>query len=145
MEKTKHYLNVAIIVMLLAGAYSVWIYSSAYANSQPTSFRSFFGFGRRKNSRCAGRGRVQFQRDDRRRQRFGSAPDGEHGEDEQGNRFRKIERHRGEGYQDAELQHLMRYQNYSCSVYQQYQAERGKPNLVRPRKSWVIPFPKMWM
>lgn len=41
MEKTKQYLNVAVIIMLLAGAYSVWIYSSAYANSQPTSFRSF--------------------------------------------------------------------------------------------------------
>ncbi|MEK7626884.1 MAG: SIMPL domain-containing protein [Patescibacteria group bacterium] len=41
MEKTKQYLNVAIIIMLLAGAYSVWVYSSAYANSQPMSFRSF--------------------------------------------------------------------------------------------------------
>jgi hypothetical protein len=40
-DKTKQYLNVAIIIMLLAGAYSVWTYASAYSNSQPTSFRSF--------------------------------------------------------------------------------------------------------
>lgn len=42
MEKTKQYLNVAIIVALLVGAYSVWSYVSSYGQSiQPSSFRSF--------------------------------------------------------------------------------------------------------
>jgi len=42
MEKTKQYLNVAIIIALLVGAYSVWSYVSSYGESiQPSSFRSF--------------------------------------------------------------------------------------------------------
>ncbi len=42
MEKTKQYLNVAIIIALLVGAYSVWSYAASYSESiQPSSFRSF--------------------------------------------------------------------------------------------------------
>ncbi|MGC9611051.1 MAG: SIMPL domain-containing protein [Minisyncoccia bacterium] len=49
MEKTKQYLNVAIIVALLVAAYSVWMYASSYSQSvEPGTFRSFSASGEGK-------------------------------------------------------------------------------------------------
>jgi hypothetical protein len=49
MEKTKQYLNVAIIVALLVVAYSVWMYASSYSQSvEPGTFRSFSASGEGK-------------------------------------------------------------------------------------------------
>lgn len=49
MEKTKQYLNVAIIIALLVVAYSVWVYASSYSESiEPGTFRSFSASGEGK-------------------------------------------------------------------------------------------------
>lgn len=49
MEKTKQYLNVAIIIALLIAAYSVWVYASSYSQSvEPGTFRSFSASGEGK-------------------------------------------------------------------------------------------------
>ncbi|MEK7506100.1 MAG: SIMPL domain-containing protein [Patescibacteria group bacterium] len=132
MEKTKHYLNVAIIVMLLAGAYSVWIYSSAYANSQPTSFRSFSVSGEGKTVVVPDVAEFNFSVTTEGGKDLGAL------QTENTTKMNKaidFVKSKGIEAKDIKTQNYNispRYQNYSCSVYQQYQAERGEAKPCPP-------------